>query len=762
MKSISDRLRKAAAKAFGLRHMMIASSIIFFVMIMAALYLVYQNNRVMHGQITDDFNSQQIILARQAASQIDAMLHDFGVELMTLRRMRSGMDDAAVEGQMKAMVERTGQKGLIQVGFVTEEGRLVEAHGDRAGWAGSAEEIGRECGPDESGRLALGPLRIEKTGEKPWDVRGALCTGIDRGGEGTETLFTLIDVSVMVAAVTGSIRSGTTGYAWVIDEAGTFLYHPERAFVGKNAFTARKERKPFVSFSQIDRIMKENMLQGEEGTGTYTSGWHRGREGEIRKLIAFAPIRSATFGPGREWSVAVAAPVDEVAGIVRRVSVRNFIVEAALVGVLFLFGIVVAVFQNRMSGVLAARVRKTEEDLHETERIYRLIVEQAADLIYILDLDMKVVLLNRLAARTFSWLVIGGKAGGRDADHDDGADGTGLFIGRRLDELFSPSDAVFMRNRINRVLESRSGISYEHTIPVGGSKARFNTKLIPIRDDLDRIRYVLGMSRDVTKKMEVDQRIYNAEKLASIGTLAAGVAHEINNPLGVILGFTDLLKERFEKGSREREDLEIIEYNADHARIVVENLLTFARVTEGLEDSVNVKQSIEMVVTIVRNTLMTGKIEIVTDVEEDLPRVSGDAREFQQVLFNLINNAVSAMKRKGGTLTLSARAHARWVHLSVADTGEGIPEDVKPRIFDPFFTTKKVGEGTGLGLSLCYGIVKKYGGKITFTSKAADEAGDGRPGTVFTVSMPAVETEEPRPGGNGKEQRNEAEHTGRG
>jgi signal transduction histidine kinase len=257
---------------------------------------------------------------------------------------------------------------------------------------------------------------------------------------------------------------------------------------------------------------------------------------------------------------------------------------------------------------------------------------------------------------------------------------------------------------------------------------------------------IIGSSatiKDITEKMEMDQHIYNAEKLASVGILAAGVAHEINNPLSIVLGFTDLLAERFEPGSQEHEDLKMIEKNANHAKKIVENLLGFARMTEGLEETVDISQSVNIVMNIVKNTLLTKKIELITQIPENLPRVRGDSREFQQVVFNLINNSMAAMTETGGTLTVSAYKKDGWVNLSVGDTGIGIPESAKPKIFDPFFTTKKVGEGTGLGLSLCYGIVKKYGGNIKFKSRSAENNPEGYTGTTFTVSMPIYEPEEP-------------------
>jgi two-component system NtrC family sensor kinase len=245
--------------------------------------------------------------------------------------------------------------------------------------------------------------------------------------------------------------------------------------------------------------------------------------------------------------------------------------------------------------------------------------------------------------------------------------------------------------------------------------------------------------RDVTAKMEWEQQIYHTEKLASIGNLAAGVAHEINNPLAVMLGFTDLLLERAQPGTSDYEDLQVIAESGKSARKIVENLLGFARVTEGLEDTVDVHHCLQTVCAIVKNTLMTAKVELLNEVPEGLPRVCGDSREYQQVIFNLINNSVAVMKDEGGTLTLSASAEKGWVHLNVSDTGPGIPARIKAQVFDPFFTTKKVGEGTGLGLSLCYGIVTKYGGEMSFTSTSHEDKPDEPSGTTFTVSMPVCE-----------------------
>jgi signal transduction histidine kinase len=725
-------IRKISNWFLNFRHLALIATVVFFLFLGTAAFVVYQNRGIMHEQINSDFNQQQLILARQAASEIDADLHDIQVEIDILKRLLAKAPEEAWDEAIRAAVDRTTSKGLTEIGLVDAEGQILALESGGRTTQALTSDFFEDCRWDEEGNMVLGPLRVNERSA----ATSVLCSRMDLPEMEGSLLFARLDISRLVGSVTEDIRSGKTGYAWVIDEDGMFLYHPQTEFIGESAITIREKRMPYISFTQINRIMKEQMFQGEEGTGLYESGWHRGMEGKMTKLIAFSPVKTAALTPASMWSVAVVAPISEVAEPVRRVYARYGAVEAALIASMFVFGLVVAIYQNRISQALQERVKETEADLHEKERIYRRIVEQATDLIYILDPDTRVVLANQQAIDVFSALVVKGSDGTGVAGEGWDPNRMQIAAGHTLDEYMGPQDVEFIQHQIEKVLEKNRSVAYEHTIKMEGRSVRLSSKLIPIRDDEGHVHYLLGISRDMTEKTEMDQRIYNAEKLASIGILASGVAHEINNPLAVILGFTDLLLERFPEGSPEQEDLKMIEQNANHAKKVVESMLGFARITEGLEETVDVKNSIDTVYQIVKNTLMTKKIDVEMDIPDSLPRVRGDAREYQQVIFNLINNSVAALDGTGGKLTLSARADDDWVHVHIADTGSGIPERFKPQIFDPFFTTKKVGEGTGLGLSLCYGIVKKYGGKISFTSSSAEDYPDRPTGTTFIFSMP--------------------------
>jgi signal transduction histidine kinase len=248
----------------------------------------------------------------------------------------------------------------------------------------------------------------------------------------------------------------------------------------------------------------------------------------------------------------------------------------------------------------------------------------------------------------------------------------------------------------------------------------------------------LGISRDITQRKKAEEQMYQTEKLASLGQLAAGVAHEINNPIAIILGFTDILLEKTDSNSKKYKILKIIERQGTNCKRIVESLMSFARIPETTEYSTDIDQSLEKVISVVQNTLLTKKISIKKDFTDSLPRVRGDTGQLQQVFMNLINNAVGAMK-KGGTLTISTRmsAFSNKVDILFMDTGQGIKEEYRDKVFDPFFTTKKVGKGTGLGLSVSYGIISKYGGEIRFETITEEEDKE-RHGTTFIVSLPTV------------------------
>jgi two-component system NtrC family sensor kinase len=291
---------------------------------------------------------------------------------------------------------------------------------------------------------------------------------------------------------------------------------------------------------------------------------------------------------------------------------------------------------------------------------------------------------------------------------------------------------------IRKVLKDRKGERAETVFNIQNEDLWFNVQYIPVKGDGDEV-HVLGIARDITDRKSLEKQLINTEKLASLGTLAAGVAHEINNPIGIMLGFCDLLLEKAGPGTMEYNDLKTIERQGLHCKSIVERLLSFARISEELEEQCDVNANVEAVLSVVTHTLSMNNIKLVSAPADGLQAVRGDSRGLQQVLLNLVSNAIHAMG-EGGTLSIITRVGKKpsSVEILVSDTGCGIKKEFLQKIFDPFFTTKKVGDGTGLGLSVSYGIISKYGGSIDCESHTEEDS-PGNAGTVFTVSLPVKE-----------------------
>lgn len=291
---------------------------------------------------------------------------------------------------------------------------------------------------------------------------------------------------------------------------------------------------------------------------------------------------------------------------------------------------------------------------------------------------------------------------------------------------------------IQHVFREREPIQLTHKVIVNKKEFWLNTRLKELHDEKGEIYAVLGISRDITERKKMEEQSYYLEILASLGTLGACVAHEINNPLAVILGFTDLLLEKTPKESEQYEILKIIEKQALNAKISVENLLSFVRRKEHKAELVNINECIITVMRILENTASINKIKIVYNLQDNLPFVKGDAGELQQVFFNIINNAIYAMQN-GGILTITTRHEKNWVEIFIADTGPGIKKEYRNRIFEPFFTTKEVGKGTGLGLWISYNIIEKHDGIIAFKTATKEES--EITGTTFVIKLPVTEEE---------------------
>jgi two-component system NtrC family sensor kinase len=300
-------------------------------------------------------------------------------------------------------------------------------------------------------------------------------------------------------------------------------------------------------------------------------------------------------------------------------------------------------------------------------------------------------------------------------------------VGRQLRSLLPEELASEIAARGDA--EQITGI-YKQRLHHQGKALTLNVSITPlVSKSAERIGRLL-LFDDVTQRERMEEQMSQTEKLTSLGLLAAGVAHEVNTPLAVISNYIQMLAKQMPDGDPRQSIIEKIVKQTFRASEIVNNLLNFSRTGAPEAVDIDVNRVVEETLSLVSHPLKTSQIQVVKHLGETLPAVRGSANKLQQVFLNLFLNARDAMPG-GGLLEVRTAAHNGSVEIEVVDTGAGIPREHIHRIFDPFFTTKASGRGTGLGLSVSYGIIKEHSGKIDVRSTPGK-------GTSFHVEFPAV------------------------
>jgi PAS domain S-box-containing protein len=365
-----------------------------------------------------------------------------------------------------------------------------------------------------------------------------------------------------------------------------------------------------------------------------------------------------------------------------------------------------------MNGRLYQRLAEKAEELRGLKEYNENILESLDSGIVVLDLEGRVVRWNRAME--------------------------GLYGRARAEVLGQPLDAVFPEAflealRGSLVLGGHDQIAnvYKLHLPAADGRSQMvNLAVAPFQAAPGERCGTILILDDITARIRLEEQLQHAEKMASVGLLAAGVAHEVNTPLAGISSYTQLLRGQLEESDPRQQVLEKIEKQSFRAAKIINGLLNFSRSSGTEFEQVDVNKVLADVLALVEHQLDGSRIRVRRELAEHVPPVRGNENRIQQVFFNLILNARDAMP-SGGWLTLRTHADEETVVVEVGDTGHGIRREHIRRIYDPFFTTKGIGKGTGLGLSVSYGIVQEHGGAIFVES-------DPGQGTTFQVALPAL------------------------
>ncbi len=360
---------------------------------------------------------------------------------------------------------------------------------------------------------------------------------------------------------------------------------------------------------------------------------------------------------------------------------------------------------------LTRELRKDNFSLHN-------IIQSLVSGLMVVDTEMKIYLINPAGAKLF---------------------GLEAAQVRRCQVTDFPQLAPLLPI-IRETLSSARNLDYQEIEMQADGETRmigFGTTLVgfgthPLLGDDESVQGVIVLCRDITEKKRLEEQLIHSEKLAAIGLLAGGVAHEIKNPLSVILGYTELLLDTKPDEKMLSDSLQKIQKQAERCRSIVGNLLKFSRKSDVDIVPINVNQTLTETLELLGKQLLVQNIRVLTEFSSLLPPYWGNESELQQIFFNLIVNAKDAMEKTGGALTVKTVNADTYLRIVIQDTGPGIPPDVQKRIFNPFFTTKGPGKGTGLGLSIVQNIIEKYRGTITLDSRVGE-------GTAFHITLPKNE-----------------------
>ena len=358
---------------------------------------------------------------------------------------------------------------------------------------------------------------------------------------------------------------------------------------------------------------------------------------------------------------------------------------------------------------------RADETLQKSLALLQAVIEGTTDAVFVKDTEGRYLMINSEGA-----IIMGAPAD--------------QIIGRDDSAFFDAEMVEVIRENDRRTQEIGQARTYEETGTSNGIMRSFLATKAPYRDAAGNIIGIVGISRDITEQKKLRSQLEQSERLAAMGALVAGVAHELNNPLAAISGLAQLLQRHSD--GMVCEDARTIQSMTERAARIVQSLLTFSRQANREDRQAQpLRPLIESSLDLMRYTLRESNVEVVFSLTEPDPQPVVISGQIEQVLLNLIGNAEYALRSRLDSREIRMTTEIRWQEgqswatLSVSDNGTGISPDIRDRVFDPFFTTKPQGDGTGLGLSICHGIAEAHGGRLTITS-------DVGVGTEVTLWLP--------------------------
>jgi two-component system, NtrC family, sensor kinase len=659
------------------------------VVIAGVLAVAFVSRYVIVGNTAEAFNRQQLFLVRESARGIENFIQGIQISLNTAADTYGLYPDS----KTLAPFFLRQQQRMRALFLIAQDGAIIHMHPPQ--FTANFDQANLQKLLAQAA-AAKQQVFISDFIDAPHGNGGrSFIMGVPVRGT-RQWMCCLVNVSALKDEFIYPIKSGKTGYAWMIDNRGVLLAHPNKVMEGKKVAELLKELWPENTSFNLETLIDREMVKGVEGKGEYT-GWHIGEKQLTKKLIAYAPIK---FN-GLLWSIGVAAPYREAMAPLMESLIGPMIFMCGFLAVLVVGAFFLSA-QEMRKRIAAQEIAWSHE-----------VIDVITDGISIIDRDYRVLMVNKAISQ---W-------------HNKPM---GMFRGKPCYEVFQQQSSLCQGCPAHEAFETGRPVFRERvSTTLGGKKFYFHLTAFPLKDEDGRTMRVVEYVKDVTGEMALRSELLQHERKAMIVKMSAQVAHEIRNPLGSLTLNIDLLDDAI-SGYKAPEAVEAkeliitIKNEIESLHKVLREYLECTRFPTIKPAKHDVNMVIEDLFALLEEELRHCKILFKTTFEYNLPAAALDKDHIHRAFLNLVRNAIEAMPA-GGTIEVTTRLNQPWIEVVFADSGSGMPADQLERIFTPFYTTKS--GGTGLGLSITQHIIAEHKGEIICDSAPGQ-------GARFTVRLP--------------------------
>jgi PAS domain S-box-containing protein len=723
--------------------------LVFLVVISVIIILGQFFHQSLQDAMAEQFNRQQLLLAQQVAINVESFIDHVYKDINVISRLPDVLR-VNQSAQARSVVEgihfHLESDIVVTIRILDRNGKILydsETPGHEGGSLAATDYFQKASSLRRNEKLItdLLPASDDKILSKQIIIAVPIFPA-PRGGKAPEfngVVLAVLSLDGITQKFLAPVKSGTRGYAWMMDSEGTLLYHPNQPqMVGKNLY--HTDPSCFTCHRSFDTEKK--MIEGQ----AETFGHYEAPGGED-KLTAFYKLPVGS----KAWIVVVSAPYSDVIALMSKsrfldttLIISLFIITLAASAILIIINRQKIIAEEKAASLESQR--RLEQEIVIAKNYLENIIENTKTNLMVLDRDLNVKTVNTAQARTL----------GRPKEDILGRHFFSLFpdilvpyegipIEALLHKTISAGNSFDIKEYRVTGLESEpvyldmivSPLLIAGTVDGIVITSSNVTKRVLLEEALKKYTTELEerVAREVEQHRRLEQQVLHSEKLAALGRLAAGVAHEIGNPLTSISTFAQLLRE-MATDEFAQSSLDIINTHIQRITEIVRQMSAFSRPGEANIKQHQINDILNASLDLMRlDKRMKSTIDIKINLDPEIPKTMIDEGQIAQVFINIILNALDAMS-DGGRLSVASRHGLNsqgldTIFIEFSDTGTGIPPSDVERIFDPFYTTKEAGKGTGLGLSVSYNIVKRFKGDI----KVASQLGKG---TTFTVILPVL------------------------